>query len=62
MTGLASRDPESRTVPYTEGPWFISVVTLLCVLCREGIPENISYSISSSAAVHGLIWLSPKAR
>ena len=45
-----SSDPDSRTgALYTEGPWFYKRGNLYYMLyAAEGIPENISYSISSS--------------
>lgn len=45
-----SSDTESRTgALYTEGPWFYKRNNLYYMLyAAEGIPENISYSISSS--------------
>lgn len=45
-----STDPESRTgALYTEGPWFYKRGDLYYMLyAAEGIPENISYSTSSS--------------
>ncbi len=45
-----SNDPESRTgALYTEGPWFYKRGDMYYMLyAAEGIPENISYSTSSS--------------
>lgn len=45
-----STDPESRTgALYTEGPWFYKRGNLYYMLyAAEGIPENISYSTSTS--------------
>ncbi len=45
-----SSDPESRTgALYTEGPWFYKRGDMYYMLyAAEGIPENISYSTSSS--------------